>query len=236
MKKFFLGLFTLLLVFGISGCSNNPSDVATKFVQSISDLDAKEAKSLSSKDVQSQIEELEKFCARSKVWEISQLLNKEVKAFPKRLDKELETNLLKKYPNIKEMPRKDREKIFSKLVGDLIDDIEISSSKYKTEIKESLKKILLAMATGKRFNERVIITKELIKEGNALTKECVAKNSYFSDIDTLKIIEVADDSNDEKSVKLELVHNNGESQKITLGVEKIQDEWKVAQSNLLKYF
>lgn len=235
MKKFYLVVITLFIVFNFSGCSNNPSDIAVEFAQSISNLDAKKAKSLSSKRVQSQIEYLEKFCVRPKVQEVRKAVDKEVKVLFNGFEEKFKNSVLKEYPNIKDMPQKEREKILLEAIEDFIDDAEISNSEYKTEIQEVLKKMFFAVASNARINEKEIITKVLIKQGNTLTKECVEKNSYFADIDSINVIETSDDSSDEKSVKLELVYNDGNSEKITLGLEKIQDEWKIAQSNLLKF-
>jgi len=228
MKKFYLGLVALLIVLGISGCSgNSPSDVAVDFVQSISDLDSNKAKSLASDRVQNQIKTLEEFCIRPEAQKILKLTKQELNSFFKNNKDKMQEIKDKALSENKNMSQDKIENVMLSKVENLIDDSDIKSN----EVKEAMK--LFFHNKGNNINK--LITKMLITDGHGLTKECIEKNSYYSNLKKANIIEISDDSADEKTVKLELIYNDENSRKISLGLEKIQDEWKVSQSNLIKF-
>lgn len=224
MKKFYLGLVALLIVLGISGCSgDSPSDVAVEFVQSISDLDSKEAKSLASKKVQNQIQALKKLCIRPEAQKILKLTEKEMPSFIENNKDKIQAIKDKIVSENQNISQDESIKMLVDKVKDLIDDSNIKSD----EVKKAVKLFMDKSLNHERVNENQLITNMLISDGHGLTKECIAKNSYYSNLDKINIIETSDDSADKSTVRLELIYDDENSRKVSLGLEKIQDEWKV---------
>lgn len=83
----------------------------------------------------------------------------------------------------------------------------------------------------KQLTRKVIEQKSLTP-----TKQCIDKYTEFGFIDDVNIIEVKEKSPDEMRVRLELIKETRKSKKVSISVEKIQKEWKIAYMNLNTYF
>lgn len=68
------------------------------------------------------------------------------------------------------------------------------------------------------------------------TPECVAKYTEFGNIDDINVIETRGKSPDKVSARLELINEEGKSNKVTINVEKIKGEWKVSELYLNTFF
>jgi hypothetical protein len=222
MKKFYLGFIALLIVLSISGCSGDePSDVAVDFANSLSNLDIKSAKNLSS--LGRTFNSLEKKCSLQKVDELEIILNNYDMGFIDNGMKEEAKKLQDKYPNgIQHLPKDEQTEILTDFVNSL--DIKVESADL---IKQIMIKTTLANLSGKRFRERQIIQNILLENGNNVTSECLSNYTPYANIDDINVLETISISADKSTVRLELIYEDNKSAKVAIKLEKIQDIWKV---------
>jgi len=184
----------------------------------------------------------------SKLKEILSQLKKNTDKFQKKTEKDI----LAEYGSPKNIPVAKREELMAdtldKLAGIVepaIDEI-FDALDIKTKHPEDIKKIVTVLMTKgsgqmrpTRRNMYVLqkAAQDVVsgKEG-IVTPECVARYTEFGYIDEINIIESKQNSPDRADVRLELISEDGKSKKVSVDVEKIKDEWKVASLYLDTFF
>ena len=171
--------------------------------------------------------------------------------------KEMKQELQKKYGGkrpSKDVAEKDMERIaqaiiviYAEFINKEMQLFDIESEQAK-QIQDVLAMYMLQMGDaakikrGKSFrihpeNTHANIIRNSAKEllsdnAEKVTKQCIQEVTDFGNIDNINFIEVKHNSADEVTVRLELIRENGESEKVFIDVEKIKDEWKVSDLTL----
>jgi len=238
MSKIFAGV-VLVGTIVLSGCSGSSAeDVAVEFGEALSDLDMQKAKSLAVND--KIVEKLEKSCLEQMVHDVTRDVQKAFRSASKKHKKELEEfgkNMREKYPNIQELSDEEKKEIIEDSSVEFI-DILLADAKYKKIATKVMQQVLLSEYSGGKSSLNKLVKDVVGKDSeNYITDECVMEYSAFGNIDDINVIETKEISADESRVKLEIVHDDGNSQKVSVDLEKIQDEWKVQDPSFkLAYF
>ncbi len=151
--------------------------------------------------------------------------------------------LKNKYPDISNLSKKEREKIFNNTkedflegISDIVDDVEFDFENEKTEyfVKETFKQAMLSEIQGKRPSLHNIVKKVVLSKGEHISDECLAKFTNFANVDDINVIKT-DTNADRSQVKLELVYEDDTSKKVVLELENTQKEWKVTDPGFHLY-
>lgn len=132
----------------------------------------------------------------------------------------------------------------------LHDALKISSGifeilKIQTENPSDVKKVIanFMLQNGnierpkKNYNLLKNITQDVVAERkNRVTLRCVSDYTEFGEIDKIEIIEEKKISPDQVDVRLELINDQHKSNKSTISMEKIQNEWKISKLDIKKFF
>lgn len=75
----------------------------------------------------------------------------------------------------------------------------------------------------------MLVLRKAIKRSkeDTIDETCLSKFISFANVDDINIIESKNHSADEVTVRLEIINEDKKSEKVSIELEKIQDEWKV---------
>lgn len=142
---------------------------------------------------------------------------------------ETEKNALKTEMKPKIEAFQNKKKILE-MAKKAIDTLNIEG-KNSENIKRLLVKMIpsrngISPQTLSRYGVK-FATEVLVEEGNNIDGMCLSKYTSFSEVDDINIIESKNHSADEVTVRLEIINEDEKSEKVSIELEKIQDEWKV---------
>jgi len=159
-------------------------------------------------------------------------------------------NIQEKYGSMEQVPKDEREKItkeslvaFAKISMPLVEK-EFELFKIKTKREDEVKKIaaqfMLEGRTRVTYNNRnhvkEIVREILLKQNIKPSQQCIDAYSDYGIIDDINFIELKQKSPDKAIVRLELIREDKKSKKVSVDVEKIQEEWKVSRFSIGGYF
>jgi len=166
----------------------------------------------------------------------------------KKLTKEIEEDYISRFGSLKNLPKESKDEEMNKAMEKFVEITNPMIEEWfkildiKTENPDEVKKIIAEFmikgGKGTRVNYgnldvlKNIVSEHLSKREAAITPECVAKYTEFGFIDEINIIETKEHSPDSADVRLELISEDGKSKKVSIDVEKIKDEWRVASFSL----
>jgi hypothetical protein len=238
----------------LSGCgSSKPKDVAEEFALALSDVKLEKVKNISSEKVTKQVDRLVITCNKPVInslakesKRVSDILEKDklkVDKIMKNLQSKMKSKIdkmhkdaIEKYGSDRNIPQKVKDKmtkdmlsiVLMPLLKKIFNELNIDSKDPKA-IQEILAD---AMMHAKRPSHRVFknsANRYVKKHPAPITSECVAKYTDFGLIDEINFIETKKDSPDKAMVRLEIIHKNGKSKKVSVKVEQIKKEWKVSR-------
>lgn len=169
-----------------------------------------------------------------------------------QLQKDIEKETLKKYGSPKDIPQEQREKLMNEAlaqfmtliepaVEEILDTLEINTE-HPSEVQKTVTQLMLKgngdmkLTRSNSYLLEEIVQDVVSQREGGITPVCVAKYTEFGNIDDINVIETQENSPDQVGVRLELINEEGKSNKVTIDVEKIKDEWKVSELYLNTFF
>lgn len=145
---------------------------------------------------------------------------------------------VKKYGSFRKVPKEEQESILKDLRKQMFDLVKSAMAEVldiaDAEYNEDALNVVALMKVHKKLKVRSysaadVAIEQLLKENPVkITKECINDNTKFGFIENINFIETKEISPDKSDVRLELVGKNDTSTKVTIQVEKIQDNWKIS--------
>lgn len=242
--------------------SSSPEDVATEFAKALSDADIEKAKELSSDDTNRKLDRLVIKCNQKVVKDYyneaikvyHKLEEKNDHALMKKVQEKIQKSVIEKYGSLekaKEAGKGKSKKEMMQMIRPYMQDFletYIKESDIKTKDPKLVAKLLTdALPNGLGSKRRSYTLFGMDSRDKALLKaaedyvqkhpepissECVAKYTKFGLIDEVNFIETKKDAADRVRVRLEIIHKDGKSQKVSVKVESIKKEWKVSDLEL----
>lgn len=255
MKKTILGVTAITIAMLITGCGNNTDEVAKDFVLSLSNGDRESAKELASEKIMQKIDniqaqcnmvESEKLAKQTREWLDAvrkvqdnkdaqaklKVIEEEYQKEKKELGKKMEAEIKSRYPDVTQMSAKIEKEVtaiaFKKLYPVALEMIEgkMSVGGVKAENQEQMERVLAWRMMGMSIEQAA--RKVMEEDPVDFSPKCVDSASEFGFIDDINVLEVKELSADEEVVRLELVNEEGDSNKIDMHVEKIKGDWLVS--------
>jgi hypothetical protein len=125
---------------------------------------------------------------------------------------------------------KMEDKAFIKdAIKESLDSLEIAGNN-SNEIKELFIEMFLSDTLNRRSFSRngvKLATEILLQQEDTIDETCLSKYTSFANVDDINIIESKNHSADEVTVRLEIINEDKKSEKVSIELEKIQDEWKI---------
>jgi len=163
----------------------------------------------------------------------------------KQLKSELEAKIQSKYGPKAYVPQEEREEmtvdLFVEMIMPLVEkEIELFGIKslYPADLKKTLA-LFSAYSNGSirlsvwNFKNLYLAAGTVIMEKQPeITPACIDKYTDFGYIKKITVIETNSEAPDKKQIRMEILKHNGSSGKTTIQMEKILDQWKVADFTL----
>ena len=242
--------------------SNSPEDTATEFAQALSNADMTETKDLAAESMDRKITYLNKLCSKPNTSNLATESAKVIKALKnppaekkKELDQiisefekknsNLKNELQEEFKKIKNMSYAQQEEMRSKflekvtvlikpMLSESIDVLGIKVQERENVIKVAVSYI--SQEGNRRYVDKNLlyrISENVISDDSInITPQCVAKYTEFGSIDSINYLETEQESSDRAHVRLELIRENGSSEKVRIPLEKFKDEWKVMDMSI----
>jgi len=168
-------------------------------------------------------------------------INEEFRKNSLESKKEMQEELIKKYGALNKVPKEVLIEKSLPLVKDYIKkmigimDIKMEEPKKVREIlsrfmtQNMMKSDKLSRLMFQDILFESIVREYVKKHPKKITSKCVEKYTDFGSIDSVNFIEEKQKSPDKVDVRLEIIHQDGKSKKVLIGVEQIKEEWKVSR-------
>jgi len=159
-----------------------------------------------------------------------------------RIMKKFEKETKEKYGQLKD----NKEEVMQQVYNELLEAYSVASMPLiekefelldiKSKQIEDVKKVAsffiingsYRVTYGNKYEFMKSVNKVIFDKGFKLTPKCIDEYTEFGFIDAINIIEVKENSPDQMMVRLEIIREDGKSNKVSVEVEKIQDNWKVS--------
>ena len=247
MKKIIIG--TMLLTAGLllTGCGSEPTEeVAKEFATAISNGNIEKTKSLAYNGAIQKIDGLQLKCNEDKVQEVESKIKEAKEKLRETLPKTIEDDFsniveqLNQDPNFKPVTEafgaEKRLVLAEKVYPSVLEKVQALLSKNGSKIEnQKLVEMYLSWSLimdeapiYMRKNREANLLRKVIQQSNMpISKECIDQYTDYGFIKDINTLEIKEISPDKAEVRLELINKNDASQKITVNLEKIKDEWKV---------
>jgi len=179
---------------------------------------------------------------KGQIDEVYALMKKDLDSFQKNfLDQ-----VTAQYGSPRNIPKEDREKLLADLSTRLISTLKphitkiFDISNVKTDHPDEIKSVIAEFFVSDRlklnntntYTLQELTEKTLLKREDGITPQCVAEYTDYGNIDTINVLEAKHKSPDQVEVRMEIIREDGKSQKVTMETEMIKNEWKVSELEL----
>lgn len=233
----------------MSGCGGNtPDGTVVDYVNALSKGDLETAKKFASGSKLENLTDITRECSKTGAETLKAEMNEIYQTVINNHNPETEQTLKQNFNELVELGKtlsgggvlfgKIDETEKKKKIDELVNKLQPAANQIftqnaiKSENEDAMKKlVVMALSLGdyRWMLDDDIIPDIALELGIAkVTPECVIEKSGIGTVDELNVIETKQgDSADKAEVRLEIIDENGGSNKKEFTVEKIKDEWKV---------